>query len=431
MDQRAKTLQFADPSRKRSRAAIVIGLLCIAACAGRGCQRAQLKSGAVPHSLPKGELAGSGVDSNALQTLLAHAKEERSSAIVIVKDGKIVVEMYRDGYDGGPLTAMSASKSIVSIAIGMLIADNKLSLDTRMDALLPEWKDQGDKSTITVRQLLTHTSGLDPSRANFDKQETIREHALKAPLVFMPGTNFQYNNGAVDFLAVVARHAAGIPLDAYLDARLFQKLDMAAASCVKDSEGTARGADALLIRPVDLAKVGMMMLDEGRWNGQQLVPVDWVKRSIDAGQSFDERCGLLWWREGKFAPVLSESVLESMQRLGLYEAAERALPLLGKKFSTWDEYAAAAKAAVGEENVKKLYAAEVTGDHIHFFSSVTDGPVTGFSARGSLGQFLVVLPKRHVVAVRMRAAEASDYEQPTVYKNGYGAFSDDVAKLWP
>jgi CubicO group peptidase (beta-lactamase class C family) len=390
----------------------------------------ELKDGAVDHSLPKGDLATSGVDLAALQTLVEHGTAEHSSAIVIAKDGKVVVEKYRDGYDGSALAAMSASKSIVSIAVGMLVADGRVSLDTRVGSILPELKTDAAKARITVRQLLTHTSGLEPSRANWNG-ETIREHALNAKLVFEPGSNFQYNNGAVDFLGVVFKQAAGVGMDTYLDSRLFQKLDMVGASWMKDTEGTPRGAGELLIRPVDLAKVGELMLGGGLWSGQRLLTKEWVKRSVEAGQTYEEDCGLLWWREGTFAFVLTDQVLAAWRGLGFDTAARSARGLLGKTFTSYADYSAAVRDAIGASEATKLMGVITSKDHVPFVARVKVGPVTGFSARGWLGQFLVVLPEQHVVAVRMRAAEGGDYQGDGGEENGYRGFASDVAKLFP
>jgi CubicO group peptidase (beta-lactamase class C family) len=254
---------------------------------------------------------------------------------------------------------------------------------------------------------------------------------LNAKLVFEPGSNFQYNNGAVDFLGVVFKQAAGVGMDAYLDSRLFQKLDMVGASWLKDTEGTPRGAGELMIRPVDLAKVGELMLDGGIWSGQRLLTKEWVKRSVEAGQTYEEDCGFLWWREGTFAFVLSDQVLAAWRRLGFDAAAKSARGLLGKKFSSYADYSAAVRDAVGASEAPRLMEAITSHDHVPFVARVKDGAVTGFSARGWLGQFLVVLPEQHVVAVRMRAAEASDYQGDGGEENGYRGFAGDVARSFP
>src|SRR5262249_2567059 len=85
----------------------------VSGAAGGGRRRPELKRAAVDHSLPASDIEKSGADAAALHTLLEHARAERTSALVVVKDGKLGLEMYREGYDGGPLIAMSASKSVV------------------------------------------------------------------------------------------------------------------------------------------------------------------------------------------------------------------------------------------------------------------------------------------------------------------------------
>jgi CubicO group peptidase (beta-lactamase class C family) len=215
------------------------------------------------------------LDASALDRLLVTAAAEHSSAVVIAQDGRIVVERYREGYDGTPVMAMSASKSIVAISAGLAINDGKLALDTPVAALVPEWHDDG-KRAITVRHLLSQTSGLETSRAQFRDGETIVAHSAAARVVFAPGSHWQYNNGGVDLLAAVIERAVGEPFDRYVERALFAKLGIRDASWLKDRAGTARGAGELMIRPVDLIKLGELMLDQGRWHDQPVVPPEWV-----------------------------------------------------------------------------------------------------------------------------------------------------------
>jgi CubicO group peptidase (beta-lactamase class C family) len=382
------------------------------------------------HSLPSQSRGESGLREGPLRALLEHAQAEESSAIVLVRDGKIAVEEYRDGYDGTPLIAMSGSKSIVSLAIGMLIDEGKLSLDTTMGSLFPEWKAQGAKGTVTVRQLLNHTSGLDPHRAT-DTPDSIRVHAEKAKLLTPPGARFRYNNAAVDFLAVVAKRAAGIPLDEYLEAHLFRKIDAVGAKWWKDSEGTPYGAGELQIRPVDLAKIGQMLLDGGRWNGEQIVPPKWIEESIAASQPYQADCGLLWWRVGGFGRTLDEPILRWWREVGVDAATiARARALVGKTFADKRAFNEALTKALGADGRAKLLTILDKEDHVPTSRAVATGPSTGFSAHGWLGQYLVVLPKERVVAVRMRRAIYSDYAPGGGDKNGYDGFAKDVAALF-
>jgi CubicO group peptidase (beta-lactamase class C family) len=392
----------------------------------------RLHPGAADHGMAKMEEAAGGANPAALRTLTDHGEDEHSSAIVLARDGKVFFEAYGEGYDGGPLLAMSASKSVVSLAVGLLVSEGKLALDTTMGSLFPSRRATGAKARITVRQLLNHTSGLDPSRADW-QTETIRQHALDAKLAFPPGTRFQYDNDAVDLLALVVKQAAGVPLDEYVETHLFRKLGVVGASWWKDSEGTPRAAGELQIRPVDLVKIGQMMLDGGRWQGEQVVPRDWIDQSMRPGQPFREDCGLLWWREGAFSQTLTETILAAWREAGIDATAVRAAhPLLGKKYANVPELFEALKLAIGVPAAVALDVKARKG-HLPVAATVGDGPARGFSAQGSYGQYLVVLPEKRLVAVRMRQPTVGDYQQVNrsgVEPDTYGGFSDDVAKLF-
>jgi CubicO group peptidase (beta-lactamase class C family) len=390
-----------------------------------------LEDRSVEKSLPHADPATSGADPVALRTLVERAAAEKTSALVLVHDGKIVLEQYAHGEDGGPMVAMSASKSVVSLAIGLLVAEGRLELDTTLGKLFPESKKLGPKASVTVGQLLSNTSGIDPSRADF-AHESIADHTADAKLLFSPGTRFQYNNGAFDFLAFVVNRAARMPLDEFLEARLFRKLDVVDAHWMRDVIGTPRGAGELLIRPVDFAKIGQMMLDGGTWHGERILPVHWVEASVAASQAFEEDYGLGWWREGTFTFVLTQAVLDAWHDLGTDDdTLRRARALLERPFHTQHEYWKALTDAVDSKAIDKINTALQRGDHVPMSGRRADGVATGYAARGWLGQYLVVLPKQRVVAVRMRAPENRDYGEHAEERDGYPAFADDVARVFP
>src|SRR5262249_21751951 len=160
-------------------------------------------------------------------------------------------------------------------------------------------------------------------------------------------------------------------------------------------EGVPRAAGELIIRPVDLVKIGQLMLDGGKWGDEQIVPKTWVEQSVAAGQSLSEECGLLWWREGKFSRALTEPVLAAWEDAGVDEAALKgARKLVGKTFENRRQYFTALTEAVGGQPAfSKMQRVVDKGDHIPFWAMRETGAVRGFSARGWLGQLLVVLPK--------------------------------------
>ena len=169
--------------------------------------------------LPPGDLSKAGLETATLALLKQRADEENSSALVVVKDGKVLVERYRDG-DTGPVNAMSVSKSVVALAVGQLIQAGKFNLETKLSRLIKGWPRKGAKAKITIWHLLNHTSGLDTKRAG--DQEDILKRGLASEVKFAPGTRFQYNNNAVDLLAAVVKVVSGEQLDAYLDKHLFK-----------------------------------------------------------------------------------------------------------------------------------------------------------------------------------------------------------------
>ncbi len=201
---------------------------------------------------------------------------------------------------------MSVSKSVVALRIGQLVDAGLLDLETPLStSVMPEWKDT-DKANITLRHLLSHTSGLAAERYGTDaetfREGTIEAHALATAVVTPVGENFAYNNNAVDMLAVVARRAtsSAMVLDDQLQAGLFGPLDIAGAYWMKDGRGDPRASGELVIRPHDLLKIGRLVLDRGLYEGERLLSESWIDTMLEPGPM--KGCGLLWWldrREGE------------------------------------------------------------------------------------------------------------------------------------
>src|SRR5262249_33352239 len=237
------------------------------------------------------------LNKEAVDRLVAGAKKSRSTALVIWKDGKRYGQWYFDGKPY-PIEAMSATKSVVNLAVGLLVTQGKIkSIDQPVCEFFPEWK-QGRKKNITIRHLLNHTSGLQNTPNTgveiYPSPNFIRL-ALAAELVDDPGTRWDYNNKAVNLLAGIVQKASGRRMDIYLRAELFRPLGIRNFFWTLDRAGNPHGMSGLQILPNDFAKIGQLVLNKGVWAGIQLIKESWFEVSMRPGTPTRPDYGLLWW----------------------------------------------------------------------------------------------------------------------------------------
>jgi CubicO group peptidase (beta-lactamase class C family) len=237
------------------------------------------------------------IDPAALASLERRARDSESDAVVIYQDGVLIAEWYF-GKPQGPIEAMSATKSVVNLAIGRLIDTGKLrSLDQPVSELFPEWR-QGKKRDITIRQLMNHTSGLQNvpnTGVEIYPSPDFVKLALAAEVSDEPGSRFAYNNKAVNLLAAIVQVAAGVALDRYLREEVFAPMAITDFAWSPDPAGTPQVMAGFQVRARDLAKLGQMMLDGGTWQGRRIVSAAWIAESTRPSQALQPKCGLLWW----------------------------------------------------------------------------------------------------------------------------------------
>ncbi len=228
----------------------------------------------------KADPATLGLDPRAVERHRDHAQRSGADAVLVVYKGRIVSEWYAARYKE-PIYTMSSVKSWTGLLVGMLIADGKIkSVDDKVSDYLPEWK-EGEKAKVTVRHLLTMTSGLkrrlgkDPGPDQsvgyaepMDKNDFVR----KLPLTFTPGERWDYSNEGVQLLSPLLDKAAGRPIQEYARDRLFKPVGMSRTRLKETAKGHAwTYADAeTTLR--DFARIGVLMLNKGRWGDTQVVP---------------------------------------------------------------------------------------------------------------------------------------------------------------
>lgn len=228
------------------------------------------------------------------------------NAEVIVKDGVIVDEYYKDGYDQNSVfTLQSTSKSVTSALIGIAIDKGYIpSVNEPISTYFPQILDSGSeyKSQITVWNLLTHTTGLNASdTANWNEwlaSDNWVDYVLERPATSRPGTVFSYFTGNTHLLSAILQQATGKTAYEFGKEYLFDPLDMDSVQCSTDPQGISDGGNGFAMNVYDMAKLGELYLNNGNWNGEQIISEQWVKDSTTL--QFDRSSGSAdygyqWW----------------------------------------------------------------------------------------------------------------------------------------
>lgn len=176
----------------------------------------------------------------------------------------------------------SVSKSFTAIAVGFCLEEGLFKLTDRIVDLFPEKIDfEPDPYTkeITVEHLLTMRSGH-PHATDRTGKDWVKAF-LKTPPAYRPGTLFGYDSTATHTLCALIQKATGMTMMEYLKPRLFDKLGMEGIYCQQDPMGIDTGSRGIHCRTADLASFGQLILQNGMWNGEQIVPTHWVKAAAE------------------------------------------------------------------------------------------------------------------------------------------------------
>ena len=251
---------------------------------------------AFPADLPKGDAGKLGLDEDALHLLVARAAELDTDALLVLKDGRVVCER-TFGREPGPIPTMSVTKGVTGIVAAAMLEDGLLpSLDAPVSTWLPEWK-EGARGAVTVRHLLTHTSGIaHDANAHALNAQDDRVAWVLGRDVRAPGTEWSYNNDAVALLSGVLAKAAGKPVDAYAAERLFAPLGIGDARWNRDKAGNTVTYAELWLTARDLARVGRLVADGGKARGKQVLKPDTVALLGSDATPVAAYQGLLWFR---------------------------------------------------------------------------------------------------------------------------------------
>ena len=262
--------------------ATTLSLFVITGCSGNS-HKANDKS--LPRAETSAELNA------AMDSLWEKAEKEniKLHSLMIVHNDSVIYEHWsQDAHPDSLHFLYSVSKTFTSLGVGLAINDSLLSLDERIVDIFPDCLPDSvseNLAAMTVENLLTMSSG----QAHGPELYTaITEHAksdstlswarefMSYPVEYAPGTVFSYNSMGSFMLSAAVQRRTGRKLLDFLTPRLFEPLGIEGAVWEENPEGINVGGWGLWLKTEDLAKVGQLLLDRGRWHGEQIIPAEWI-----------------------------------------------------------------------------------------------------------------------------------------------------------
>jgi len=376
------------------------------------------------------------LDKAQLDSILIKAKNSHGDGLIILQGDRIVVEEYF----GQPLTPTyiaSVSKALVAIAITKLLSDGKIkSIDQPVADFYPEWK-QGQKRDITLRMLLSHTSGIQNEKNSRLEIETgpqgsgddLVKLALAAEISEKPGTVYRYNNKATCLLPGIVEVASGLRLDKYFEQEFFPYMNITNYEWKRDATGRPQGHGGFRLLPKDLAKFGQLMLNKGEWNGKRFFEARWADSAVVPSQLINTDVGLIWHRYQKINRSISLQKEKIAQLLpNKNDSLSYKLRNIKDTFASETELSVALQNLFGNNwmpYLQSLTKGLPNGIKDLFFIGQDSSQFQGYFHTGSWGNYLVIVPGLNLVAVRLVKRD-KDYNHDT---DLYGEFVKDVFGL--
>lgn len=265
----------------------------------------------LPLNFPRKSPESQGVSSKAIINFInaANASSVGWHSFMFLRHGNVIAEGWWKPFEPKDKhTLYSLSKSFTSTAIGLLVKEGKLNIDTPVISFFPEdapAMPEENLKKMKVKQLLTMTTGhaddTMPKMRDSDKSWT--KTFLAQPVQFEPGTHFLYNTGATYMLGVIVHKITGETLEKYLAQRLFQPLDIKGYDWETSPQGLNTAGYGLRIKTEDIAKFGQLYLQKGKWNGKEILTESWVNdatsyqtKSQEGNGDWAQGYGYQFWR---------------------------------------------------------------------------------------------------------------------------------------
>jgi CubicO group peptidase (beta-lactamase class C family) len=294
-----------------------------------------------------------GMDSSVLASMFDHIAEQQLNlrSVLIVRNGYLVTEAYFHPYTAETFhTIESITKSVIDALIGIAI-DQKYIKDADQSLLSFYPPDRhvdnldANKQAIKLKDLLGLTTGFACDDAPSSNNRTMTQSGnwvafmLNSPMAAAPGTTFNYCSGAAHVLSDVLQRSVNMSAREYANEQLFKPLGIAAVPPERwgaDPQGVSTGGFGLYLTPRDVAKLGLLYLNNGRWDDKQIVPAEWVAASTTQHATKEDGTGYgyLWTvypNEDRYAALgLAGQQLHVLPKQNLVVVFTSGLPVYGE-----------------------------------------------------------------------------------------------------
>ncbi|KAH8897873.1 beta-lactamase/transpeptidase-like protein [Thozetella sp. PMI_491] len=252
--------------------------------------------------LPRASPESVGVQPGAIQGFLDDAVRSgvELNSFMLYRSGKVVAEGWWWPYRADlPHMLHSATKSFLSVAVGLAIHDGHFNLEDRVVSFFPD-RVPSDASeyllAMTVEDLLTQTSGHGSGQSGGEWRSiegSWIDKFFSTQVEHKPGTTFVYSSATSFMLSAIVSKAVGQPVRDYLETRLFRPLGIKMLAWDIGPEQINPGGNGVSCLSSDFLKLGILHLKEGMWNGQQILPKAWVEKATTSQRG--NKYGYQWW----------------------------------------------------------------------------------------------------------------------------------------
>lgn len=236
------------------------------------------------------------------QALLNFVKEANASGVwhsfMLLRHGNVVAEGWWKPFEENfKHTMYSLSKSFTSTAIGLLVKEGKLDINAPLISFFPGELPSSvseNLKKVRIKHVLTmntgHAEDTMPKMRDAKDSTWIKAY-LELPVKFEPGSHFLYNTGNTYMLGAIIYQITGKNLETYLGPRLFQPLEIKGYDWEKSPQGLNTGGYGLRIKTEDIAKLGQLYLQKGKWKGKQILTEEWVNEATSSQTRSQENNG--------------------------------------------------------------------------------------------------------------------------------------------